>query len=237
MTFRLKRMAAPRSWPISRKGTKWVTRTAPGPHPQDESIPVEAVLRDILHIASTAREARILLREGKVSVDGKVVKDPARGLGIMDVLSLAAPLSQNYRVLKNRLGKLHLLPIPAPEAKSKLARIRSKTTVKGGKVALTLHDGRNVVVEAKSEYRTGDTLHIAVPDQKILTRLALGPDMLTYISGGSHVGELARVDRVEVVAATQPNRVHFKEGFSTVRDYAFVVGEKAPLLKISEANA
>lgn len=234
MTRRLKRLAAPRTWPIPRKGTKWVLRTAPGPHAQEESIPVETVLRDVLHLASTAREVRILLNEKKVMIDGTVVKDPARGLGLMDVLSLGAPLSKHYRVLKSHLGKLYLLPIEASEAASKLARVRFKSTVPGGKVALTLHDGRNLLVEAKSEYRTGDTLQLHVPDQKVVARLPLAPDMLVYISGGAHVGEMARVERVEVIAASQANRVHFKEGFSTIRDYAFVVGDKAPAVTLSE---
>jgi small subunit ribosomal protein S4e len=188
----------------------------------------------MLHIASSSREARILLREGKVSVDGKPVKDVSRGLGLMDVLSLAPPLSKHYRVFKDRLGKLILISIPAEEATTKLARIKLKHSVRGGKVALTLHDGRNILVEPKSEYRTGDTLRIEVPSQKILLRLPLGPDMLTYLSGGSHVGELARIDKVEVVSSSQPNRVHFKEGFTTIKEYAFVVGEASPVVSMPE---
>jgi small subunit ribosomal protein S4e len=205
-----------------------------GPHAQDESIPLGLVLRDVLHIASTSREVSILLREGKVSVDGKPVKDVARGLGLMDVLSLAPPLSKHYRVLKDRLGKLILHSIPAEEAAVKLARIRLKHSVRGGKVALTLHDGRNILVDSKSEYRTGDTLRIELPSQKIILRLPLAPDMLTYLSGGSHVGELAHVEKVEIVSSSQPNRVHFKEGFSTIKEYAFVVGEVTPAVSMPE---
>jgi small subunit ribosomal protein S4e len=189
----------------------------------------------MLRIASSSREARILLREGKVSVDGKPAKDVSRGLGLMDVLSLAPPLSKHYRVLKDRLGKIVLHSIPAEEANVKLARINLKHSVRGGKVALTLHDGRNILVEPKSEYRTGDTLRIELPSQKILMRLPLQPEMLTYLSGGSHVGELAHVDKVEVVSSSQPNRVHFKEGFTTIKDYAFVIGEATPTVSMPEA--
>jgi small subunit ribosomal protein S4e len=91
MTFRLKRRAAPRTWPLPRKGTKWVLRPGPGPHPQEECLPLGLALRDILHITASARESRILLREGKVRIDGKVVKDPARGVGLMDVVSSLFP--------------------------------------------------------------------------------------------------------------------------------------------------
>jgi small subunit ribosomal protein S4e len=232
MTFRLKRAASPRSWPIARKGHHWVQRPAPGPHRQTDSLPVVMVLRDILSLANTAREARLLLREGKVRVDGKVIKDPARGIGLMDVVSIAAPLGKDYRMLKDRRGRLQLVPIAAAEAKFKLGRVRFKHTVPGGKVALTLHDGRNILVEPKSEVRVGDTLRVELPEQKVLQRIALSPNALVFISGGSHVGEIARVEKLEVVPSSQPNRVHLKEGFTTVKHYVFVVGTDSSLVQL-----
>ncbi len=237
MTFRLKRRAAPPNWPVSRRGTKWIQRPAPGPHGFEESLALSLVLRDVLHLTESAREVQKLLREGKVTVDGKVVKDPARGIGLMDVLSLGAPPTQHYRVLKSRLGKLEIHPISAEEAKFKLARIRFKHTVPGGKVAVTLHDGRNILVPANSQYKVGDTLRIELPGQKVIARLALSSGMLAYVSGGSHVGEVAHVDRIEVVPSSEPNKIHFKEGFSTVKSFAFVVGEATPVISLLEGVA
>ncbi|MCL4324726.1 MAG: 30S ribosomal protein S4e [Candidatus Thermoplasmatota archaeon] len=232
MTFRLKRRAMPKSWPIGRKGSKWILRTAPGPHSLEESLPVALVLRDLLKTANSSREVRKLLREGKVFIDGKVVKDPSRGLGLMDVLSLGAPPSQHYRMLKSRLGKLEIRSIPTEEAKVKLARIRFKHTVPGGKVALTLHDGRNLLVAANTQYRVGDTLRLELPTHKVVSRMALSPGVLAYISGGSHVGEVGHIDRIEVVPSSEPNKVHFKEGFSTIKEYTFVVGETSPAIAL-----
>ncbi|HLM70075.1 MAG TPA: S4 domain-containing protein, partial [Thermoplasmata archaeon] len=124
MTFRLKRRAAPRSWTVPRKGTKWLKRPAPGPHAQDQSIPLLLVLRDIRHIVTSTREARILLRSGAVKVDGKVAKDLSRGLGLMDTLSLAAPLDAHYRIVKDHRGKLILVSIPSTESTVKIGRVR-----------------------------------------------------------------------------------------------------------------
>ncbi|EQD43037.1 hypothetical protein B2A_10050, partial [mine drainage metagenome] len=50
----------------------------------------------------------------------------------------------------------------------------------------------------------------------------------------SHVGETARVERVEVRNSSQPNLVHFKEGFSTIKEYVFIVGETSPQVTIAE---
>jgi small subunit ribosomal protein S4e len=234
VTFRLKRRAAPRAWTIPRKGTKWVKRPGPGPHGQDQSIPLLLVLRDLRHLVSSAREARILLRSGVVRVDGKVAKDLDRGLGLMDTLSLAAPLNAHYRVLKDRHGKLILVTIPSTEATVKLGRVRFKHSVPKGKVEVTLHDGRNLLVPSSSTYRVGDSLKLEVPSQKVVEHLPLAAGALAYVAGGSHVGEIARVEKVEVRNSSQPNLVHFKEGFATIKEYVFVVGQTQPEVTIAE---
>jgi len=237
MTFRLKRRAAPRSWTVPRKGTKWVKRPAPGPHAQDASIPLLLVLRDLKRVAHTTREARVLVNNGSVQVDGKVVRDLARGIGLLDTVSLGAPLNEHFRLLRDRRGKLTLVPIASTEASVKLGRVRFKHTVPGGQVEVTLHDGRNLLVPANSPYKVGDTLKIQVPSQKVLGHLPLAPGQLAYVAGGSHVGELARVERIEVLNSPQPNRVHFKEGFSTVKQYVFIVGDTAPQITLPEGLA
>jgi len=237
MTFRLKRGAAPRTWKVPRKGTKWIKRPAPGPHRQNESIPLLLVLREMRGIAKTAREARILARQGSVQVDAKVVRDLDRGVGLMDTISLAAPLSEHFRVFKDRRGQIVLVPIEAKEAAQKIGRIRFKHTVSGGRVEVTLHDGRNLLVDATSRYRVGDSLRIDLPSQKVLGHLPLATGNLAYVAGGSHVGEIARVDRVEVRNSSQPNRVHFKEGFATIKEYVYVIGEATPLIALPEGLA
>ena len=234
MTFRLKRRAAPRSWTVPRKGTKWILRPRPGPHAQDRSIPLLLVLRDLQRIVVSAREARVLVRSGAVRVDGKVASDLARGVGLMDTVSLAAPLDRHYRLVTDRRGKLVLASIPSTEAAVKIGRVRFKHAAKGGKVELTLHDGRNLLLPASTSYRVGDSLKIEVPSQKVVEHFSLKPGVLAYVAGGSHVGELARVDRIEVRNSPQPNLVHFKEGFSTIKEYVFVVGEQAPGVTLGE---
>ncbi|MCI4353175.1 MAG: 30S ribosomal protein S4e [Thermoplasmata archaeon] len=234
MTRRLKRGAAPRSWTVPRKGTKWILRPSPGPHPQAESMPLLLLLRDVLRIAQSTREARLLVRSGAVHVDGKIVTDLARGVGLMDTLALGAPLQANYRLFKDRRGKLRLYPIPADEATVKIGRIQRKTTVRGGRLQVTLHDGRNLRIPEGQDWKVGDSLKIHLPDQKVLGRLPFAVGHLAYVAGGSHVGELARIEKVEVLNSPQPNRVHFKEGFSTVKQYVFVVGEATPQITLPE---
>ncbi len=234
MTRRLKRRAAPRSWTVPRKGTKWILRPRPGPHPQDRSIPLLMVLRELQHVAVSAREAQQIVRSGAVQVDGKTTADLARGVGLMDTVSLAAPLDRHFRLLVDGRGKLVLTAIPSTEAAVKIGRVRAKHAVRGGKVEVTLHDGRNLVVAPSSPYRVGDSLKLQLPGQKVLEHFPLKPGALAFVAGGSHVGELAHVERIEVRNSPQPNLVHFREGFSTVKEYVYVVGEHTPGITVGE---
>ncbi|MCI4338628.1 MAG: 30S ribosomal protein S4e, partial [Thermoplasmata archaeon] len=208
---------------------------APGPHPQEGALPLLLLLRDVRGVAHSAREASEILRTGQVLVDHRPVKDLAHGVGLMDTVSFAAPLNEHYRILKDRRGKLILVPIPAAEAATKLGRVRRKTTLPGGQIEVTLHDGRNLIAPAKATWRVGDTLQLELPQQKVLGHYTLAPGHLAYVAGGSHVGETARIDRIEVKNSPQPNRVHFAEGFSTIKEYVFVIGDTTPKLSLPEA--
>ncbi len=117
-----------------------------------------------------------------------------------------------------------------------LCRIENKTTVRGGKTQLNLHDGRNVLLP-KDQYKTGSTLKVDVPAQKIHAHFELGPGASVLITGGQHVGELAHVLQVQLTRNPRANVVTFKEGFSTDIDKVFVVGKEAPEIKVPEVAA
>ena len=69
-TRHLKRHAAPTSWKIRRKKFTWAIKPSPGPHPKERSIPLAVLLRDILGIAENAREAKKIVKAGKIAVTG-----------------------------------------------------------------------------------------------------------------------------------------------------------------------
>lgn len=210
-------------------------KPSPGPHAIDESIPVGLVLRDMLKYADTAREARAILGSRGVLVDGRVVRNPKLGIGVMDVLSLAATKEQ-YRMLVDTMGRLRLVPIDAEQAQWKLCRIEGKSSQKGGKTQVNLHDGRNLLL-AKNEYATGTTLKISVPKQAVMGTFPMEPGATVLLIGGQHVGEICHVERVEKTRNPRANVVHFTEGFSTDVTKVFVIGRAAPEIRIPEAPA
>jgi|TARA_B100001093_G_scaffold51946_1_gene44067 small subunit ribosomal protein S4e len=227
----MKRLAMPRSWPLPRKTSIWVTKAAPGAHTLELCMPVVVVIRDILGYAKSAREVRHILHNNLVSIDGRICKDSRRGVGFMDVLTLG---EENYRCIVDQKGILRYRQISKKEAETKVCRINGKTTIKGGKTQLHLHDGRNILTDDAGEYNTGDSLVLALPSQEIKEHIRFSDGIKCYLTGGAHVGEFAEVSEYIVKRSSMPNEVQFAD-FGTVISNVFAIGkQKLPTTEVVE---
>jgi small subunit ribosomal protein S4e len=235
MSKHMKRLVAPKSWGVTRKTSTWIAKPRPGPHGVGSSIPMLVVLRDMLRLCDNSREAKHILGSRGIFVDGRIITDEKFPIGLMDVVTISKT-GENYRMALDTHGRLRLTTIAPEEAKVKLVRIENKTVLPKGKFQLNMHDGRNIIL-AKNQYKTGDVLKIEVPSQKILKQLPLKEGCLAILIAGSHPGALVTVESFEVKRGSGQNLVGFKEGFSTVWDHVFVVGEKTPEVKLPEASA
>jgi small subunit ribosomal protein S4e len=229
MTAHLKRLKAPRTWRIERKVAKWTVKPSPGPHPIERSVPLLLVVRDFLKLADTGKEARKIIGAREILVDGKARRDYKFPCGLMDVISIPK-INEHYRVLFDRRGVLRVVKIDEERAKWKLCRIENKTMVKGGKIQLNLHDGRNIIVEENS-YKTGDVLKISLPEQEILEVIPMEKGYLAMITGGRHTGQIAKIEEVVVTRSPMPNIIKL-EGFSTIKPYVFPIGKDKPLVQL-----
>jgi small subunit ribosomal protein S4e len=233
MSKHLKRLASPRKWPIPRKTHVWVAKPSPGPHTIKNGIPLVVSIRDFIKLANTSAEARRIIGNGKILVDGRVTRHYKRPVGLMDVISIPN-LKLNYRVLLDPRGKLRFIKINKDEAKWKLVRIENKVIVKGNQIQLNMHDGRNILVK-KDKYKTSDVLKISLPDQKILGQYSFEPGNIAMLIGGHHVGEFAIIDKYEEIKSPKPNIVYF-EDFSTIKDYVFMVGQDKSEITVPDVN-
>lgn len=193
-------------------------------------MPITLVVRDVLGLAQTAREVRFILHNEMAKIDGRVVKDTRRGVGLMDVLSLG---DDHYRCVLDHRGRLRYRAISAEEAAWKICRIEGKTTIKGGKTQLNLHDGRNIIVDDPQAYNTGDSLKLNLPDQKILEHIRFGEGTRCFLIGGAHVGSTAEVKEYITKRSSMPNEVQF-DGFDTVARNVFAIGDAS--LPLTEVN-
>ncbi|OPY43287.1 MAG: 30S ribosomal protein S4e [Methanosaeta sp. PtaU1.Bin016] len=218
------------SWPIARKTKKWVAKTSPGPHSSQESIPLVTVIRDMLKLVDNAREAKRVLYEGKVLVDGKVQKDYKLPVGIFDVISIPL-LDQQYRMLKDARGMFYL-SLLEPGTVRKLARIENKTILKGKRQQLNLSDGSNKLDEG--EFKVGDSLVLSIPEKNIEDRIEFKVGNLAMVVGGKHAGQTGKIKEIITVKSSQPNRVIISgdEEFETIEDYVYMIGEDQPVIKL-----
>lgn len=234
MSDHMKRLAAPRTWPLPRKVNVWVTKQSAGAHSIEDSMSAVTVLRDLVKACDTAREAKRIIGNREMFVDGKAVKNPKAPVGFMDVISIPK-MNLNYRMLITSKGKLTLVPIDADEAAWELCRIEDKTVVKGGKIQLNLSGGRNIVMD-KNDYKCGDSLKIAFEDQKIMDSYALAAGNTVIVKDGAHSGSIKTIKEVEVVRGSAPNLVLFTDGTQTIKDNCFVIGGDKPAIKLPEAS-
>ena len=235
MSDHLKRLAAPRSWPLKRKVNVWTTKQCPGSHSVEESVPAAVMLRDILKVCDTAREAKRIVANRDCLVDGKAIRDIKAPVGIMDVVSIPA-MDLYYRVVLSDKGKIAVVPITKDEASWKLSMIENKTKVAGGKIQLNFHDGRNIVLD-ENKYKTGDVLKISVPDQKIEEAYELKSGATVLIFRGQHAGKTAVVSDYIITKDASANVVRFTDGSETVKSNVFVIGGESPAIKLPEASA
>jgi len=216
-----KRISAPKSWPIAKKTSHWVVAPSPGTHSR-EAVPILVVLRDMLHLADNAKEAKRILHNGTVTVNGRVVKKHKAHVGMFDVFETAG---KSYRMLPNPRGKYELTHIEGEEAKRKLVRIDDITVVRGGKLQYNLHDGTNVLI--KEKYSTGDSLVFSLPDYRVVERHERKPGNKVVIVGGKHSGETGTIVELRKMASSRPNMVRIERDgvqFETIDDYVFVTG-------------
>lgn len=238
MKRHLKRLAAPRTWRIKRKERKWTVKPSPGPHKAEKSIPLLLVIRDFLGHARTSREAKKIIKEGKVLVDKRIRKDHKFPVGLMDIIEIPA-VKERWLVLFDSKGKIKLNKLTLKGAKYKLCRIMNKSLVKGGKVQLNLHDGRNILVDPKEDgYKTKDTILLDLKKNRIAGHLPFKEGNKALITGGKHISRVAEIKEYKVRRGPEPNKVVLEDDngvFETIEDYVFVVGDdKLPVKEVAK---
>jgi len=234
MSDHMKRLAAPRTWPLKRKAAVWAAKQSPGAHSIESSMPASMVLRDMMGVCDTAREAKRIIGNRDLFVDGTAVKNPKAPIGLMDTVTVPK-MGLSYRMLLTDKGKLTLVPIPEDEAGWKLCRVEGKTKISGGRIQLNLSGGRNIVLDGNM-YGSGDTLKIDVADQRVVGSYPLADGAAALIVSGALAGKVETVSECVVVRGPADNVVRFKSGTETVKRNVFVIGSSKPEIKLPEAS-
>ena len=246
-TARLKRKPAPAFWPIHRKELPWIVKPSSGPHSLAKCLPLAMVLRDMLGVAQTRKEGKLILDQGKVLVDGKIRKQDDIPVGLMDVISIP-DTGKYYRVMPSHKG-LVLTSINKEESNTKLVRVEDKTTVHNG-VQIALHDGSNLLVKVidpkkpdEVTYETFDVLKITYPEKQVVQTLKTKEGNIAIITGGKNIGKQGKIVEIEKTEAKKRRQalvlIEDSKGirYQTILDFVFSIGETEPLIASPEASA
>ena len=222
MINKTKRLVIPRVTKIARKNFFWGATPNPGKHTKESSVALLTVLRDYLKLGDKEREVTRMLNSGFIKVDGKVVKNRKTAVGFMDIISVV-PTGEHFRVVYDKKGRLVVNKENEKNSSLKPMKVYNKITTTSGKTQLVLHDGQNFITDDKN-ISTGDVLVMSVPEKKIQHIIKMQPGNKAFLTGGAHVGNIGTIKKVEVKESSGNNLVHFEEDFSTIANYAFMIG-------------
>ena len=191
----IKKTQMPKSWPVPRKGGKKRYIAVPS-HATNKGISLLFLLRDVLKLVKTRKEARHMTLNGMVKVNNNIRKDENFPVQVFDTLNLDKA-NLNYRLeIVNK--KFSLTEISAKDSESKIVKIVGKNILGKNKIQMNLDDGQNVVT--KEKFSVGDSILLNTKENKIVKILPLKEGANIEIIAGKHAGEKGKLDRFEELA-------------------------------------
>ena len=224
----IKAVAAPKLWPIPRKSKVFVVKPRPGPHSLEESIPLLVLLRDLLKEVKTIREAKKVIKSEKVLVDGRVVTDEKRPVGLMDIVSLPS-YGKCYRITVGKKGRLKPIEVPKEEENLKIVKVVRKMTVSKDRFGLAFHDGSFFELGSEVSINVGDSILISLPDRNIIELLPFSLGAICLIFSGSSSGTVGKITRIEPSSLRRRSIIEIEtqdgQSVATVKDYVIPIGK------------
>jgi len=227
----IKRISAPRTWKLMRKEKTFISRPNPGVK-LSHGISITVIFRDMLKRAKTAKEAKRLLLNNDILVNKKKIVDEKLMVGLLDAISIPKT-NENFRLIFDEKGKISLTEISEKESNLKVSKIQNKTKVKGGKTQLNLSDSRNMLID-KDEYKTGDSLLLEFPGQKIKQQIKMEKNAVVYLLGGKKVGSVGTVE--DIHEKDIKIKLKSKEVITTLKKYALVIGKEKQLISVKKGD-
>lgn len=184
----LKRQNFPKSWPVPRKGSKFIVKAS------SKGIPILVLLRDVLKITRTRKEIKQAIFAKNVLVCGKVIKDERKNIELFDIITLV-PSKKNYQLSLSEKGKYELKEIKESEKDKKVSKIINKKILKKKKTQLNLLDGRNYLTDLKCS--VNDSVIINLKKNQIEKCLDLKEKAKIFIIGGKHAGKQGIIQKID----------------------------------------
>lgn len=232
--FHLKNLKAGSFQSIAKLDGVFTVKPLGSAHRVAASLPLLLLLRNRLKYALVAREARQILMQRLVQVDGRVRTSQKYGCGFMDVISIPTT-NEQWRILYDVKGRFALHKIVASEAKFKLCKVTGKKIGRGAIPYITTHDGRTIRYP-DPDIKLHDSIKIDIATGKIIDFVHFKTGNSVMVTSGRNIGRVGLLqhrdrhpggfDIVHVV----DDRGH---SFATRMSSVFVIGEgNKPLVSL-----
>jgi small subunit ribosomal protein S4e len=185
----VKRQTVAKSWPIPRKGTKYIVVAS---HEKNRGLPVLIILRDLLKIAENRKEVKKILNQELISVNDKIVKKSEFSVLPFDNIKIG---KKNYELSFSDKNKFMLKETTKIE---RILKVVGKNILKKKRIQLNLLYGKNIITDEK--VKMGDSVVLA--GRKIVKILSLEKGKEAVVFAGKHKGREGKIEKIEDKIAT-----------------------------------
>lgn len=176
-----------KTWPIPRKGSKYLAFAT---HNQGQSIPLIVVMREILGLVRTKKELKKVIGEKQVFINGKEIREVNYPVGLFDVISLkdgkcyVASLSDKKKMIFEEIKGKDV----------KVLKIIGKKLLSKGKIQLNLMDGRNIL--NSEDVRVGDSVIYNFKSGKIDGIIKMEKGKIGFVVEGKHTSHKGKIEEI-----------------------------------------
>ena len=188
----IKKTQMPKSWPVPRKG-KGKRFVAVPSHATSKGISILFLLRDVLKLVKTRKEAKYMTLNGMIKVNNKSRHDENFPVQVFDVIKLEkAKLSYRLEIVNK---KFNLVEVSGKDVDKKIVKITGKKVLGKNSIQMNLDDGQNLIT--KEKFSVGDSALLDTKENKIEKILPLKEGANVEIIAGKHAGEKGKLEGFE----------------------------------------
>ena len=162
--------------PIPRKGTKYVVRASSDPK---NSVPVLIAVRDMLHLAKTAREVKEMIKSKALKLNGRDVTELKASIKLFNIFQA----DKTYRLTILPTNKFHLEEIKPTD--SRLLKVTNKKILPKNQLQINFHDGTNIIT--KDKMNVNDSVLLSF-DSKIKSHIKPEKGAGVFVFKGKYLG-------------------------------------------------
>ncbi len=186
----LKRRKTPKTWPVPKKGTKYIVRPNFG---LNKGLPILIILRDILKIAQNKKEVKRAIQKRNILLNNNLIKSEKDVVQLFDKITLI-PSKKYFQLTLDDHGKFCVEEIKKGDVDKKISKISNKKTLKKKKTQINLSDGRNYINDIKCN--VNDSVIIDLKNKKITKCLPLKEKANVLVINGKHSGKRGKIERI-----------------------------------------